>query len=358
MTPLEQALIRRIRAEGPMTVAEYMSLCLTHPEHGYYTTRDPFGGKGDFITAPEVSQMFGELIGLALAQYWMDVGRPDPFVLAELGPGRGTLMADALRATAAVPGFHRAVTLCLVEASGVLRDVQKAALSGYDVQWVDGVDRLPDGPLFLVANEFFDAIPIRQFLRKGDGWVERLIGLDDAGELAFGLGPQTAYGLLQDKVESTKEGDIVEVSAGQTALMGEVGQRIAEHGGLALVIDYGDWGTGADTLQALAGHRKVGPLDLPGQSDLTAHVDFSALAKDLPEGATHSKLMKQGEVLACWGIVQRAEALAENLESEALQSHVAAFHRLTSADEMGSLFRMMAVTQSGTPGAPGFDYGG
>ena len=186
MTPLARLLAERIRETGPITVADYMAECLLHPVHGYYTTRDPFGAAGDFTTAPEISQMFGELLGLALAQAWLDRGSPAPFTLAELGPGRGTLMADILRATKGVLGFHAAAQVVLVEASPHLRKVQAVTLSGHAPRWCDRVEDLPEAPLFLIANEYLDALPIRQFQRGPDGWQERLVGLRD-GALTFGL---------------------------------------------------------------------------------------------------------------------------------------------------------------------------
>ncbi len=186
MTPLAALLVKRIREGGPITVADYMADCLLHPAHGYYTTRDPFGAAGDFTTAPEISQMFGELVGLALAQAWLDQGAPARFTLAELGPGRGTLMADVLRATRGVPGFHAAAEVVLVEASPVLRGVQRQTLGAHPVAWAEETQALPDQPLFLIANEFFDALPIRQFQRDTDGWRERLVGVQD-DRLVLGL---------------------------------------------------------------------------------------------------------------------------------------------------------------------------
>jgi len=187
MTPLAKLLVSRISSAGPISVADYMTECLLHPEHGYYASRNPFGAGGDFITAPEVSQMYGEIIGLALARAWVDQGRPTPFVLAELGPGQGTCMADILRATRKVPGFADAARIHLVEASAVLRERQRRTLVAERITWLDSAATLPDAPLFLIANEFFDALPIRQYVRDGSGWRERLVGSRD-GRLAFGLG--------------------------------------------------------------------------------------------------------------------------------------------------------------------------
>ena len=197
---LRDHLIARIRQNGPMSIADYMAECLLHPTYGYYTTRDPLGAQGDFVTAPEISQMFGELIGLCLAQAWIDQGKPDRFALAELGPGRGTLMADILRATKSVPGFHDAAQVVLLEASPVLRGLQAEALAGHEPDWIVQVGALPDLPLYLVANEFFDALPIRQFLRDGDGWRERLVGLK-GDDLAFGLGARAAQPALTARLE-------------------------------------------------------------------------------------------------------------------------------------------------------------
>ena len=209
MTALAGILAARIAAAGPMSLADYMAECLLHPRHGYYTTRPPFGAEGDFITAPEMSQMFGELLGLCLAQYWLDLGRPAPFTLAELGPGRGTLMADVLRATRGVPGFHAAARVVLVEASPRLRQVQRATLGAHPAEWVDGADSLPDAPLFLIANEFFDALPIRQFQRAGQGWREVVVGLGE-GRLTPGLTAAAPLAELAHRLADTAEGDVVE----------------------------------------------------------------------------------------------------------------------------------------------------
>ncbi|MCW9042747.1 MAG: SAM-dependent methyltransferase [Pseudopelagicola sp.] len=335
-----------------MRISEFMSEALLNPTHGYYTTRDPLGAEGDFTTAPEISQMFGEMIGLCLAQTWIDQGRPHPFTLAELGPGRGTLMADILRATRAVPGFREAANLHLVEASPTLRDAQKRRL-GDATRWHDSAESLPDdAPLFLVANEFFDALPIRQFLRSGPGWAERLVGLE-GDRLAFGLGEVLAQPALKHRLADTQEGDLVELSPQAAPIMAAIGARIEAHGGAAIVIDYGGWRSLGDTLQALRAHEKVAPLDAPGQADLTAHVDFEALAKATP--SAHSKLISQGVFLERLGITPRARTLAQNLSGAALESHIAAHRRLTHPDEMGNLFKTLAVYPTTAPPPPGFE---
>lgn len=348
MTPLAEILARQIAATGPITVAEYMAACLMHPQHGYYTTRDPLGAAGDFVTAPEISQMFGELVGLALAQAWLDRGRPDPFVLAEAGPGRGTLMADALRATRGVPGFHQSMRLALVEVSPPLRATQAEALAEYAPIFCDTLDALPvAGPLFLVANEFFDALPVRQFLRDGDGWRERMVGLQD-GTLGFALAEATRYAGLEPRLADTQKGDMVETSGAARALAETIGAQIAQRGGVALIADYGQDTALGDTFQAVRGHRKEDPLAHPGQADLTAHVDFAALAAAAPCGA--SIVTPQGVWLERLGITDRARALARGLTGEALETHVAAHRRLTHPDEMGHLFKVMSLhDETGPP---------
>ncbi len=348
MTALRDLLVARIRATGPITMADYMAECLLHPQHGYYTTRDPFGAAGDFITAPEISQMFGELLGLCLAQSWLDQGAPAPFVLAELGPGRGTLMADLLRATRGVPGFHAAMRVCLVEASPVLRARQAQALPGVEVTWCDHVQDLPAGPLFLVANEFFDALPIRQFQRAGGGWAERMVGLVD-GKLAVGLAPSAPVPLLAGRLADTAEGGIVEVCPAATGIAAEIAQRIASQGGVAVVVDYGDWQSRGDTVQAVKSNAYTGIFEEPGQADLTAHVDFAALA--VP-GVAHG-FVTQGAFLRRLGIDARSARLAAGLSGAALESHLAATRRLTDDGEMGCLFKVLVLYRLASPIPPG-----
>lgn len=349
MTPLAALLIERIRLGGPITVADYMAECLLHPVHGYYTTREPFGAAGDFTTAPEISQMFGELVGLALAQAWLDQGAPQPFTLAEVGPGRGTLMADVLRATARVPGFHAAAKVVLIEASPRLRAIQAETLSRYtNLSWADDVAALPQQSLFLIANEFFDALPVRQFQREAAGWRERLVGSRDGG-LAFGLSDLMPRPPSAAAIEHAQVGDTVEICQILAVVREEIAARVQEFGGLALCIDYGDWRSKGDTLQALRQHRFDDPLAHPGEADLTAHVDFEALAGDRPCHYT-----TQGSFLIRLGIEARAERLAQGLTGAALQSHLAALRRLTHPQEMGSLFKVLALSGTGSPLPPGF----
>lgn len=336
-----------------MTLADYMAECLLHPAHGYYATRDPFGRGGDFTTAPEISQMFGEMLGLCLAQAWLDQGGPAPFTLAELGPGRGTLMADALRATRAVPGFHAAAQLVLVEASPTLRQVQRMTLKDQPVTWADTADALPDAPLFLIANEFFDALPIRQFTRQGEGWAETVVGLS-GDRLTLGRTAPAPLAALAHRLTDTRQGGIVEICPAAAPIMAAIGARIAAHGGAALIIDYGDWRSQGDTFQAMQDHRFADPLAAPGEADLTAHVDFEALAQGAAP-ARAARLIPQGALLQRLGIDMRAERLARALTGAALQSHLAAHRRLTAPTEMGSLFKALAIHPATVPPPPGFD---
>jgi NADH dehydrogenase [ubiquinone] 1 alpha subcomplex assembly factor 7 len=324
-SPLIEALARRIRIAGPLTVADYMAEALGNPDYGYYATRDPFGTAGDFVTAPEVSQMFGELVGLWALFNWMATDAPNPFIFAELGPGRGTLMADALRAARIRPGFLDAMRLHLVETSPTLRDRQQELLlpltAGLEPpQWHDALNELPEGPLFLVANEFFDALPIHQFEHRPSGWRERAVGFDTAaGHLAWQhVPPGTTLALLDPGQRALPVGSIVEIAPVALTQAAEIGRRIAAHGGAALIVDYGAaMPTGMPTLQAVRRHLRHDPLDTPGEADLTAHVDFSAIARAAGEtGARVWGPIPQRVLLERLGIRERASQLAETATAE------------------------------------------
>ena len=353
MTKLAELLIERIIETGPISLADYMAECLLHPKHGYYSTRDPFGADGDFTTAPEISQMFGELLGLCLAQTWLQQGSPEKFTLAELGPGRGTLMADVLRATKGVPGFHDAAMIVLVEASSALRKIQAETLADYEVSWINNIEEAPAVPLFLLANEFFDALPIHQYIMEDEGWRERLVGVAD-GALVFGASAAADLPPLAHRRKDCRTGDLVEVCGPATAIATEAAARIAAHGGAAIFIDYGDWRSLGDTLQALKNHEFDTPLAHPGQADITAHVDFEALAVAAVSHTPVSKMITQGELLQRLGIDQRAEALAQGLEGAQLESHLSAHRRLIDPTEMGTLFKAIAFFPNGTTPPPGF----
>ncbi|MHA1528057.1 MAG: class I SAM-dependent methyltransferase [Alphaproteobacteria bacterium] len=346
MTALLDIIRAQIRADGPMTVADYMALCLGHPRHGYYTTRDPLGAAGDFTTAPEISQMFGEMIGLWLARVWADAGRPAPFRLVELGPGRGTCMVDALRAARAAPGFVEAADLWLIETSPTLRAAQARRLA--QAQWADRLEEVPAGPCLLVANEFLDALPMRQFIASAEGWREKLVGLGPGG-LAWGLSPPLPGGC------DAPEGAWREQSALADAVAAEIAARIGAQGGAALILDYG-YGA-ADrppgfTLQALRRHAPADPLAAPGQADLTWLIDFDHLALGLAPLAT--AIAPQGAFLGRLGIGERAAQLAATSPGEA-ETIADALERLTAADQMGTLFKALAAWPEGQPAPPGFE---
>jgi SAM-dependent MidA family methyltransferase len=457
VTPLGDRIAALIAQNGPITVADYMALCLGDPEHGYYMAREPFGRSGDFVTAPEVSQVFGELIGVWAVATFEAMGSPSSFVLAELGPGRGTLIADLYRAARLRPSFLDAARVHLVETSPRLRAVQEATLSGVPVAWHADVASLPSGPAIVIANEFFDALPIRQYVRSRTGWAERMVGLDDSGRLKFGLRPLPAgsVGEVRDTAadptsplplwerdrvrgsdvssesdDSFKSGDltpspappafagvrdlshegrggpaspaasppspsprrkpgsiagvsagpdhppsrqglrwtpafagvteeepdILETSPAATAIISALASRIAAEGGAALIIDYGYEGPAfGDTLQAVRGHAYADPLAEPGAADLTAHIDFGALARAATEaGASPRSLVTQGEFLGRLGIAARATRLAAGKDAQTREAVAAAVHRLVAPDAMGDLFKVLALSQSGLA-LPAFD---
>ncbi|MFK7745397.1 MAG: class I SAM-dependent methyltransferase [Roseobacter sp.] len=349
---LTDHLIKRIESNGPISIADYMADCLLHPTLGYYTTRAPFGAKGDFITAPEISQMFGELIGLCLAQTWIDQGQPARFSLAELGPGRGTLMADALRAAGKVPGFLDAAEIFLVEASDQLRTIQQTTLAGHTTYFLNHTTELPDQPLFVVANEFFDALPIRQFVKAKSGWHERQIGVE-AGALVLGLGPDLPQPALSHRLADTQAGDVVEYAPSAGPIIHDISTRIKHNGGAALIIDYGDCRSLGDTLQAVQNHETIEMLQAPGASDLTAHVDFEALATAAT--TPYTRLTPQGVFLERLGITARAQALALKLAGAAQEQHITAHQRLTHPAEMGNLFKVLGLFPDGATPPPGLD---
>ena len=353
---LKDRLIREITAHGPIGIEAYMSAALTDPEFGYYMTRDPLGrggarsgGQGgDFITAPEVSQMFGELIGLWLASEWQRMGAPDPVRLVELGPGRGTLMADALRAMAVMPELLSAADLHLVEASPILMAKQRERLQA---SWCETLAQVPEGPLLLVANEFFDALPIKQFVMTGEGWCQRMVGIED-GELQFASGEEAA-----DLNIEARSGDIFEASPAGTANIREIAGRLADGGGAALIIDYGHTAPGlGDTLQAVRDHQYADVLEQPGEADLTAHVDFAALAEAARSaGAAVHGPVTQGAFLASLGIEERARKLSKTANPGQKHDIQTALERLTSASAMGKLFKVMALTNKAAPAPVGFE---
>ena len=347
MTPLAEKLVQRIRAAGPITIADYMAACLADPEHGYYMRASPFGSTGDFITAPEISQMFGELIGLWSVAVWELMGEPPAFVLAELGPGRGTLMADILRTAHVKPRFLEAANVHLAEMSPRLREVQRQTLSasGAAVQWHGRFDDVPTGPTVVIANEFFDAMPIRQFQWIGGAWSERMVGLGTDGDLAFGLKP-VAH---RAPAVELPDGAVVEASTAGKAVVAAIGARLARYGGAALIVDYGSDRAGyGDTLQAVRRHKYDDPLAAPGEADITAHVDFGALAQAATTaGAVARRVMNQGEFLVRLGLVERANVLGRGTDKRTRDAIAAAIERLAGPKAMGDLFKVLAVSSPG-----------
>jgi SAM-dependent MidA family methyltransferase len=364
LPPLEVEIRRRIAAAGPMPVAQYMTLCLTHPQYGYYVTRDPLGAKGDFVTAPEISQMFGELIGLWSAAVWKAMGSPTNIRLVELGPGHGTMLLDALRALHAVPAFRKALAVHLVEISPALEQRQRQAVGGIDVpvNWHRSLDEVPDGPAIILANEFFDALPVHQAVMCVDGWHERVVKIGDDGSLQFSHArdPIPLFDqMLPKSVRDSEIGAIFEWRADQVAL--ELGHRVVRGGGAALIIDYGhvESATG-DTFQAVRRHDFVNPLRTPGLVDLTAHVDFRALAQAAESiGARAHGPVDQGEFLIRLGIETRAEALRKGSPLSKNAEINSALARLTSAEGvgMGKLFKVIAIADPKLGELPGFESG-
>lgn len=350
---LEDLIKTRIRKEGAMMISEYMALALAHPEYGYYVRKDPLGVKGDFTTAPEISQIFGELIGAWLVMQWIIMGKPEA-ALAEIGPGRGTLMADILRATANIKGFHQSITVHLMELSPVLRQKQWNAIAGKhpNVQWHMGFAEIPSKPLLLVANEFFDALPIRQFLHQDDGWKERRIALGKKGKLEFVLEPGTPpYQLRDEPVSET----FYEYSDAATQLMLVMSNRIFTYGGVGLIIDYGYEGTHGNTLQSVRDHKRHNVLVEPGSADITAHVDFYNLTRAAASGGTtvHGPVT-QGAFLNKLGARERATALCEKATAKQKAATLSGLKRLTAADQMGELFKALCIVHPDLPKPEGF----
>ncbi len=354
---LKDRLAREIALTGPMTVADYVTRCLHDPQGGYYATRPAIGATGDFITAPMISQMFGELIGLWAIELWERLGAPERVRLVEVGPGDGTLMADALRAARLAPDFLRAVDLVLIEPSPPLREAQARMLADSDVhpRWVASLDRIEtDAPVILIANEVLDCLPARQFVKTEDSWSERCVGVTDEGDLTFGLKKITA-GFKRPAFE-VEPGQTVEISEQQAVFGREVAALVKAASGAALLIDYGRARPEAgDTLQALRRHQKVDPLESPGEADLTQWADFpTVLEAAIHAGADVTGCLGQGEFLGLLGIEARADRLRDGRPDAApvIDRQLA---RLTADDQMGSLFKVCAIFSPRSLVVPGFE---
>ncbi len=346
MNALSGIIHTLIEKNGPISLARYMELALQHPAHGYYRKGDPFGRGGDFVTAPEISQMFGEMIGLWCAETWRAMGKPGHFALVELGPGRGALMQDALRATAKIHGFHQAMELYLMESSEPLRAAQQEKLAAHLPVYIDDIEKLPPMPVLVIANEFFDALPIRQFEKTVEGWRERLV-MADGEELEFVLAPpDQSFMLFIPESEREKPiGTVHEASLPALGIVKQFAKHVVAQGGAALIVDYGyAVPAGKATLQAVSGHRHADVLERPGEVDLTAHVDFSALRQVAQaQGAAAQGPIGQGEFLQALGIEMRALQLKHGATPDQVRDIDSALHRLTDTGEMGVLFKAIAI---------------
>lgn len=359
-TLLAARLKERIARNGPISVAEYMQAGLADKDAGYYPSRQPIGADGDFITAPEVSQVFGELLGLWAVAVWQSMGAPKPITVAEFGPGRGSLMADALRAWRTVPDFLANLTVALVETSPVLREVQQTALYDADVpvKWYESAGALPTHALIFLANEFVDALPVRQLVWRKNAWRERCVKIAARGGFAFCEGPVVENESLRQagKALSVPEGSILEIRPGTNAFVSALAAH-AQNAPLAgLIVDYGHAETACgDTLQAVSRHKFADPLAAPGETDLTAHVDFAALK----DAAARSGLvtygpMPQGEFLLKLGLEARRDQLCKTATLEQCQEILSSTNRLVNPAAMGVLFKALALTSPGLAPPPPF----
>lgn len=356
---LHDLIASHIRQQGPMGLGDYMALCLGHPQYGYYMTRDPFGAAGDFTTAPEISQMFGEMIAAWIIDTWDQMGRPSPFALVEGGPGRGTLMEDILRVTANVPGFHAAMKLHLIEMSPVLQRAQSEKLKRYEPIWLPSVETLPhDMPIIFIANELLDALPIRQVMWR-DGWVEMVVGIDADNSLRPGVKEADASLLshIPPEILIQRSAEVFEVSPALNHFLGTLFNRLKRQKGVALFLDYGHARSATgNTLQAVRAHRFENPFETPGESDLTAHVDFDNVGRIARAMMLHAtKVVPQGLFLKTLGIEMRAEILKRKATPDQAAQIDSALARLTGTGEgeMGDLFKVIALyNMDGHDGGP------
>lgn len=351
---LPELIDMQIRTTGPMSIATYMGLCLTHPRQGYYKGADPLGATGDFVTAPEISQMFGELVGFFFVNVWQQMGSPKAFTLLELGPGRGTLMADMLRVACRAEGFRDALDLKLFETNPSLIAEQNARLEAYGPKWIDGFDKVGEGPLLVVANEFYDALPIRQFVRGEQGWHERMVGLTD-GKRAFGLSPTPIpNSAMPESIATAGVNEVLEVGLASGEVTARLARTISTQGGVLLAIDYGYGMTQTgETLQGVRRHAYADVLEIPGETDLSAHVDFEAIGSVAGKaGLAVQPLLTQGQFLTRMGINDRAKALSAANPGSAADI-AGAKARLVSPEQMGELFKVFCAASSGLM-PPGF----
>ncbi len=341
MQELSDSIVNYIRHHGPMSVETYWTLCLSHPEHGYYIKKDPLGVAGDFTTAPEISQMFGEMIGVWAGEHWKRLGSPSQIHLIECGPGRGTLMADLLRVAVVVPGFDASLHVHLIETSPSLRGKQRETLGNRAITWHDELSTLPDdAPLLVIGNEFLDALPIRQFVYENRKWHERLIGLTEDGCFAFVKGGAVGG----EDFPIACQNDIFEYSRTRESVFADLCGRIENQGGASLMIDYGHLiSCTGDTFQAVMNHKFVKILEYQGDADLTSHVDFGRLALISKDKKLKTSFWKQKDFLESTGILQRAAQLGQHATPQQAKEIKDALHRLLDPTQMGELFKVMEV---------------
>jgi len=349
MNELTKIIAEQIKLEGPISIAQFMQQALQNPDYGYYVSGDPLGVDGDFITAPEISQMFGEMIGIWCVEVWRQMGSPSQFALLEMGPGRGTLMQDVLRATAKVTGFHEAAKIYLMESNETLRAEQMEKLETHKPVFIDEPCLLPPLPLIVLANEFFDALPVQQFVKTANGWRERKVDWDGS-RFSFVLSPHEVTLPLPEELS------FFELSPQSILLMQEVASAIVQRGGAALVVDYGyAQAGGQDTLQAVSGHAYANPLERVGEIDLTTHVDFAALrATAEKQGAKVTEITHQGAFLRAMGVDLRAMQLKMKATPQQARSIDLDLRRLTDSAQMGELFKVMALCRNDIKEMPGF----
>ena len=360
ISPLLSEIKGLIKSTGSMPVWRYMELCLIHPEHGYYLSRDPLGREGDFTTAPEVSQMFGELLGLWAASVWKAMGSPPLLRLIEIGPGRGTMMADALRALRVLPPLYQGLSVHLIEVNSVLRQKQEQTLTGSrEISWHDTIDDVPEGPSIILANEYFDVLPIHQMVKRESGWHERTVELDSNGKLVFGVASDPVpqfEALLPQMVRAAPVGALFEWRPDAEIM--KIASRVRDQDGAALIIDYGHTSSDAgDTFQAIARHSYTDPLKNPGESDLTAHVDFEALVRAAENiGARVHGPVPQGDFLRRLGIETRAVSLMAKASPEISEDIAGAMRRLVEGGPggMGQMFKVLAVSEPNLTTLAGF----
>lgn len=355
MNQLQDKLKRIIELSGPISLAEYMHICMADPKHGYYQNKKAIGLEGDFVTSPEISQIFGEMLGIWCIDIWQKIGSPSNFNLVELGPGKGTLMSDLLRTAKIVPEFLKATNITLVETSPIMRAAQENSLAGFEISWLDDVNNLSALPTIYISNEFLDVLPIHQYIKSisQEGitkWEERGIAVNKQSALEnVRLSRAIDVDALPSNHEQEPDGAVFENSPSREAIVQIICEQIAENGGAAMFIDYGHAISGfGDTFQAMRAHGFVDALEAPGQADLTSHVDFEPLAKIATKNALQSRITTQSDFLLAMGLLERAGALGQNLEPKEQEKISNAIERLASPQEMGTLFKVLSITDINT----------